>query len=207
MNNAYLIHSRPYNEKKQFQVLFTRENGMTSIAVGSKTVHHPFTKYIITSLPQKKTKRITHANSAPLIFSGKKLYCGLYLNELLYLFCKENADYPQLFDQYEITLSALNQAARIDPVLRQFELALIEEAGYAFYPDNVTKPYVTFCTQEGLIGHTAMVKDAISTQDLAKMRYAQFSSTAGKKFIKSILNQLLTRQTQSKFFYDSVLAH
>ena len=176
MSHAYLIHSRPYNEKKQFQVLFTRESGMTSMAVSSKTIHHPFTKYLITQLPQRKTKRITRSNSAPILFYGKKLYCGLYLNELLYLFCKENADYPQLFDQYEITLNTLEQATKVDPILRQFELALIEEAGYAFYPESIIKPYVTFCMQEGLIGHNTMIKDAIRTEELTKMRYAQFNN-------------------------------
>ena len=48
------------------------------------------------------------------------------------------------------------------------------------YPESIIKPYVTFCMQEGLIGHNTMIKDAIRTEELTKMRYAQFSSTTGK---------------------------
>ncbi|MDC3180571.1 DNA repair protein RecO C-terminal domain-containing protein [Gammaproteobacteria bacterium] len=205
MSDAYLIHSRPYNEKKQFQVLFTKEHGMTSIAVGSKTIHHPFTKYALTHLPGRKARRISKTPSPPIILHGKKLYCGLYLNELIYLFCKENDPYPQLFKQYEMTLALLNSATIIDPILRQFELALIEEAGYALYPEHVQEPYVTFSPLDGLLGHNSQIDYSVCKKELEKMRYAQSSSSHGKKFIKHILNTLLTRQTKSRFFYESVL--
>ena len=203
MNPAYIIHNRPYNEKKQFLVLFTAQDGTTSLAVSTKSTFHPFIQYDL-SQTTKRSKKLNETKNPPLFLVGKRLYCGLYLNELLYLFCKENDSYSALFTQYEKTIRLLANTLPIEPLLRQFELALIEAAGYALLPEHISLPYVTFSLQDGLIGHNSPVSYAISTHELTQMRYAQTSSVNGKHFIRHVLNQLLVRQSKSRFFYDKI---
>jgi DNA repair protein RecO (recombination protein O) len=66
----------------------------------------------------------------PLV-TGSALLCGFYLNELLLKLLPREDPHPRLFDAYESALSRLANGADQAPVLRQFELKLLAELGYA----------------------------------------------------------------------------
>jgi len=72
-------------------------------------------------------------NPIPLV--GIQLYCGLYLNEILsYLLPREDAQ-AHLFNCYQSTLTALTNSdvGEEDICLREFELVLMAELGYALH--------------------------------------------------------------------------
>jgi DNA repair protein RecO (recombination protein O) len=66
----------------------------------------------------------------PLV-GGSALLCGFYLNELLLKLLPREDPHPQLYQAYDATLARLAAGAEQAPVLRQFELKLLAELGYA----------------------------------------------------------------------------
>jgi DNA repair protein RecO (recombination protein O) len=66
----------------------------------------------------------------PLV-GGSALLCGFYLNELLLKLLPREDPHPQLYRAYDATLARLAAGAEQAPVLRQFELKLLAELGYA----------------------------------------------------------------------------
>src|SRR5204863_9032006 len=66
----------------------------------------------------------------PLV-GGSALLCGFYVNELLLKLLPREDPHPQLFRDYETALVELASSAEQAPVLRQFELKLLAELGYA----------------------------------------------------------------------------
>lgn len=67
-------------------------------------------------------------NSAYL--RGEMLYVGLYLNELLVRLLPEHVPHENLFDCYEVLIAELSASNDPEPLLRRFELLLLEEIGY-----------------------------------------------------------------------------
>jgi len=68
--------------------------------------------------------------------SGKVLYCGLYLNELLVRLIRRSDPHEALFAFYHAALSALAAGEDLETVLRRFELRLLQEIGYAAVLDR-----------------------------------------------------------------------
>jgi DNA repair protein RecO (recombination protein O) len=62
---------------------------------------------------------------------GSALVCGFYLNELLLKLLPREDPHPRLFANYEAALAELAAGHPQAPVLRQFELVLLTELGYA----------------------------------------------------------------------------
>ena len=66
---------------------------------------------------------------------GDALLCGFYLNELLVKFLAREDEYEKLYDRYTETISALSnlefESKGLEEILRPFELALLQETGYA----------------------------------------------------------------------------
>jgi DNA repair protein RecO (recombination protein O) len=64
--------------------------------------------------------------------AGAHLFCGFYLNELLWRLLPQHDSHPRIFDHYEETLSRLREAGAgcAETALRFFELALLREIGY-----------------------------------------------------------------------------
>ena len=61
---------------------------------------------------------------------GQSLYCGLYLNELLYRLLPRHEPESELFQAYIAALRQLADGASHEPCLRVFELALLDAMGY-----------------------------------------------------------------------------
>lgn len=71
--------------------------------------------------------------SAGYLLTGKSLFCGLYLNELLQRSLPLDDPYVDLFNHYEASLSALvhsHDMNVIEAVLRQFEFFLLTQMGF-----------------------------------------------------------------------------
>ena len=66
---------------------------------------------------------------------GTALYSAFYLNELLMRLLVRHDPHPELFSAYHDSLQLLAVAEDIEPVLRLFEMRLLQEAGYALQLD------------------------------------------------------------------------
>ena len=67
----------------------------------------------------------------PAGLSGRALWCGFYLNELLMRLLGRGDPCEELFAFYHATLETLADDGQLETRLRQFELRLLGELGYA----------------------------------------------------------------------------
>jgi len=137
---AFVLHVRPYRESSQLAELFCEETGrLTVVARGSRSMRssskallQPFLPLQVTWRGQGELKSLDkiEALAAAPRFQERHLYSALYLNELLYYLLEPHTEYRELFDYYRQTLALLATSAQPEPVLRQFELLLLEGLGY-----------------------------------------------------------------------------
>ena len=64
---------------------------------------------------------------------------GFYLNELVLRFLHRHDPEPALFDHYRAALDAISQGSDPEPVLRIFEMRLLQAAGYALELERETR--------------------------------------------------------------------
>lgn len=136
---AYLLHERPYRETSLILDIFSREEGRLSLLVkGVRTPGRrverlrPFTPYALqwsgkSDLPLLRNRE---SLAPPLVLAGVRLFCGLYLNELLVRFLHRHDPHAGLFEAYRQTLLALADDDDLEWALRRFELNLLTETGY-----------------------------------------------------------------------------
>lgn len=141
MEPSYILHSRPYSNSSLLLDCFTFAQGrITAIAKGVKTsrnsskaaILQPFTPLELRWRGRGEVKTMTTCESVgnPLSLNSQRLYCGLYVNELLVRLLSPNEPYPQLFAEYSSLLTALEIESEVENLLRHFELSLLAELGY-----------------------------------------------------------------------------
>jgi len=142
---AFVLHSIPYKETSLILDVFTRQYGrMALIAKGAKRPHsvlrpvlQRFQPLLVSWSGKSELRTLTKSEwvgGTPALV-GDALLCGFYLNELLVKFLAREDEYETLYDHYMATILALSemdaQSTRLEQILRPFELALLQETGYA----------------------------------------------------------------------------
>jgi DNA repair protein RecO (recombination protein O) len=138
---AFVLHTRPYRETSQLVDLFVASMGKVSVvAKGSRTSRsavkgllQPFLPLHIRYSGKSNLKTLVQleARSPPVVLQGERLFSALYLNELLYHLLEPDTEYPGLYSSYFQTLLVLSdQQQPVSPILRQFELLLLQLLGY-----------------------------------------------------------------------------
>lgn len=139
---AFVLHSRPYRDNQLLVDLLTEQDGKVSalVYVGQskrsikKGLLQPFLPLKVSLKNLSALKKITQIDSSAmsLILQQDYLYSAFYINELLIRLLTDGINCEALFNHYGKTLEKLAQKQSIAPVLRQFELALLEELGLSF---------------------------------------------------------------------------
>ena len=142
---AFVLHSIPYKETSLILDVFTRQYGrMALIAKGAKRPHSTlrpvlqrFQPLLVSWSGKSELRPLTKSEwvgGTPSLV-GDALLCGFYLNELLVKFLAREDEYEKLYDRYTETISALSnlefESKGLEEILRPFELALLQETGYA----------------------------------------------------------------------------
>lgn len=145
-HTALVLHVRPYRESSQLVELFSQEQGRLGLVAngsrrqksGHKALLQPFVPLQIRwrGAGDLKTLERLEPLALPVPLQGTALFSGLYLNELLYYLLERHTPYPALFSQYVQSLAGLAQARDPQPVLRRFELALLQALGYGVALDQ-----------------------------------------------------------------------
>ncbi|MCB1800501.1 MAG: DNA repair protein RecO [Gammaproteobacteria bacterium] len=145
---AYLLHSRRYRDSSLIVDLFTRERGRVACvargALHAKSklpVRHPFQLLTIGFRGRGDVATLVAAEALapPTALSGRRLYCGLYLNELLLKSTARQDPYPSVFDSYAESLGQLQGSSPVEPVLRRFEVHLLDQLGLGLLLDHDTQ--------------------------------------------------------------------
>ncbi|GHD28392.1 DNA repair protein RecO [Parahalioglobus pacificus] len=139
---AYLLHRKPFRDSSQLLEVLTAEHGRISLvakgvrrkARGGNTsaLVQPFSPLLVSFSGRGEMKTLTHAElaGAPWMLRGERLFSGLYLNELMIRLLQRYDPHPMVFARYGETLAALASSAAAEPILRRFEMHLLEELGY-----------------------------------------------------------------------------
>lgn len=141
LDPAWLLHRRPYGDSGFLVELLTLSSGRVGVVVrgarrkqrgGSLTgLLQPFSPLLIefSGRGDLKTLRKVEAAGARISLAGRRVFSGLYLNELLSNCLPRFEPTPVLFSAYGELLGSFKQSEDID-ALRRFEFLLLETMGY-----------------------------------------------------------------------------
>lgn len=147
---GYLLHQRPYQEKRALYYLFSQQHGVIH-GIGKKGA--PLFELLqLFATGKRDLKTFSQINIAPLAvesldaaaasyqpqryqqISGQQQYAALYLNEILWKLLATEDPLPVLWQHYQHSLLQLKQplsAYQLRLCLRQFEQHLFAQLGFA----------------------------------------------------------------------------
>jgi DNA repair protein RecO (recombination protein O) len=137
---AWLLHGRPFRETSLVIELLTREHGRcTAIARGVKSPRsqrrallQPFVPLQVSLSGRNELQNLgnVEALGCTAALTGDRLFAALYVNELLVRLLPVHEPAQDVFDEYSRLLVALGGPAPLEPLLRNFELELLDSLGY-----------------------------------------------------------------------------
>lgn len=139
---GWVVHRRPWRESSLLIEFFSREHGRVGlVAKGARSarsawrgVAEPFAPLVASwgRRGEMGTLTLLEPAGARHELTGRALWCGLYVNELLLRLLERDDPHPEVFDACEKVFGGL--AAGNEPqslLLRRFERALLEGMGVA----------------------------------------------------------------------------
>jgi len=195
---CFLLHQRSYGETSIIAEVFTRNLGkMSIIARGAKKQKSkffgylvPFSRLKITFSGRSELKTLTNIDrdlSLTNTYLSRKSYSLLYINELMIKLLPKDAEHKPLFDLYSKFIQDSVNEEKMDYLLRNFELDLLEMLGYGinFHADinneeeiKLNKNYI-FVAESGFMA-SDNAKD-FSGEDIIKIRERNFADISTKK--------------------------
>ena len=147
-DSGFVLHTYAYRETSLIVEAFTRLHGrVVLVAKGAKRPHgalrgilNPFQGLSLAWFGKSEMKTLKTAEQQQILpqLSGAALLSAFYVNELMLKLATREDPHEQLFDAYANTMVLLamlppeNKSSReIAPILRQFEVSLLQELGYA----------------------------------------------------------------------------
>ena len=208
--SAYLLHRRPYRESSWLLECFSKELGRLSVIGRSqgkkngKGILQPFTPIEIQLGGRGNLKylRQFEAQSLAIPLQGEALYCGLYLNELLYHLLQAELPLPALYQSYQESLIALAKTSltatsirsRQEQILRAFEFSLLGILGYQLELDQSQgqplneQRYYHYIKGDGLVpAHASHGRSqAFTGAELLAISKGEFNNSTQLKTAKQI---------------------
>jgi DNA repair protein RecO (recombination protein O) len=151
---AFVLHSYPYKETSLIVDALTRGHGRVAlVARGAKRPRSALRGTLLAFQPlsigwiRSKPRAVSGSQAGGDLRSltraewlgglrplrGEALMSGFYLNELVQKLLARDDPHERLFDAYVDALVALGDERPAEPTLRNFEVVLLREAGYALH--------------------------------------------------------------------------
>ena len=161
MDKGYVLHSYPYRETSLILQVWTEKHGRLGlVAKGARRPKSPSRSVLIPFQPlsldwfgrgELRTLKTAEPASPATPLGGSSLLSAFYLNELLLKLTTRDDPHEGLFEAYDAAITELRALSRkvsratahelaepapepareIEPILRRFELRLLQEVGYA----------------------------------------------------------------------------
>lgn len=138
---AFVLTTRSWKESSVIAECFTRRHGRQVLAVrGAKRpgsqfrgLINPFCPLLINYSGAGEVRNLTAARwlGSLLPAASGALLSAFYANELVLRFTMREEPQPELFDCYTRTLTALCRAEAVQRTLREFEVDVLRQAGWA----------------------------------------------------------------------------
>ena len=141
LQQAYVIHSRPYKETSLIVTFLTENKGkITAVAKGAKRKNsrlsgnlEPFQSLNIDFRGKSDLKSLILAEPTEVFedFCGSEnLYSAFYINELINYLIAQADETIEIFDLYKKCIANLKKNNSIEKTLRNFELDILSVLGY-----------------------------------------------------------------------------
>lgn len=140
LEQAYILHRRPYSNTSLLVEFFTENHGrqvmLARSARGLKSRYRgklePFTLMLISWSGKSELKFLGNVEfcDSPSLLQGNVLVSGFYLNEILLRLLQREDPCSALFAFYHQALQNLKQQEAIEITLRIFEKKLLQELGF-----------------------------------------------------------------------------
>lgn len=138
---VYVLHTQPFKETSLLVELFSKQYGrIAAVAKGARRPRSAM-RGMLQSFQlldgtwsgknELKTLHSLDWSAGLTLLNGEALMCGFYINELLLRLLPREDAHENLFQHYEEALQKLANASDLATTLRQFELNLLQELGYA----------------------------------------------------------------------------
>ncbi len=149
---CYVLHSKPFKDTSAIVELLSQEYGRVSVIFkgvrstknsAKSRLLQPFQPLLASWYGKRELKggKSVEQGGMPHMLSGKKLYSGIYLNEILLRMLHRDAPADGVFEHYQQCLSELQAVGKaksatntktesIEVHLRQFEWRLLDAIGY-----------------------------------------------------------------------------
>ncbi len=208
---GFVLHTYPYRETSLIVEMFSRDHGRLALmAKGARRPMSAVRGVLMAYQPLlvdwsgggevKTLVRAEWVGGQPML-SGRGLLCGYYLNELLVKLMPREDAHPELFDSYAATVAKLPGQTRFEPLLRHFELTLLEQLGYGVplareadsnAPIAADSDYRFIIDRGAVCASTAdEALIAVSGQTLIDMAAGRFENTRTLQQSKTLLRQLI----------------
>jgi DNA repair protein RecO (recombination protein O) len=223
LHRCWLLHARPYRDTSLLLDLFTQEEGRVGAiargvravgkgkAISKRSLLQPFVplQVSLSGRGDLRTLGQTEALSAGVPLLGERLLSALYVNELLVRLLPAHEKEAEVFDDYSRLLYALAGNAGLEPLLRSFELQLLDVLGYGL---QLTHEVVTgeiihadawyqLQGEGGFIRQPPGVSDTLvlyAGNDLMAMARRDFSNVETRRAAKRLLRTALQQQLGSR---------
>lgn len=143
---AFVLHNRPYRESSLISEIFGRDTGRLGlVAKGARRpksalrgMLQSFHPLLLSWSGSGELGLLTGAEPDGYVraLTGKALFSGLYMNELLMRLMHRHDPHAELFQYYADALEALGNGQRTEAVLRIFEKRMLESIGYGLVLDH-----------------------------------------------------------------------
>jgi DNA repair protein RecO (recombination protein O) len=158
---AFILHSRRYQESSLIVQVLTESKGrFAAVARGAlrkrsslSGLLQPLSLLAIEVKGRSSLLSLTHADVVEIfeIQEPKNLYAVFYMNELIMNLTVEHDECAGIFRLYRNCLKQISDSKTLEPVLRQFEVSLLQEIGLGM---NLTEEYSDGSLVEG---HTTYI--------------------------------------------------
>jgi DNA repair protein RecO (recombination protein O) len=212
MARAFLLHSRAYRETSVIASFVTDSDGRVDVLMravrssrkGKSLQPVAFCGYDIAWQGKSELKQLAHCESLgpSILLEGRKLYCGFYINELLYRLAPSHEPDSRFYLLYHTVLQHLSVAATVEPVLRDFELGLLDVMGYGLCLDRdvegaALKEYgaYTYVLERGLVSGASPLGYAVLVgrgMDFLAIAQRDFSDVETARLAKRLLRSVLS---------------
>ena len=214
MQAAYVLHTRRYGDSSLIAELLTREDGrIACVAKGALRSRKSglcvelFRPLLVILRGRGEVLTLSGAEPAglPLTLKGRRLYCGLYLNELLYRLTARADACPGLYDDYVQTIGLLAGTSSVEPLLRSFEVRMLSHLGIGLTleRDNSGQPVVAgysyrYDVESGPVAAAGDSPDVVDGETLLALHSAQFNDTRVMKQARLLMRRIIDHHLEGR---------
>lgn len=158
-DHAYFLSIKPYAHSRARVTFFSEDHGLVEIWVSGVSrfnkqglLSRPFIGLDLSFTDQGRKKLVTCEGMQYHELQGKKMLCGLYLNELIAKTLRPNDAHPEIFVAYQQVLAYWQDEDELQVPLRCFEHQLLVAIGHGIpYQQLPSAAYVSLDQERGLI--------------------------------------------------------